>query len=1082
MRLKRRYFFLPLFFLVLGYMFFSVYNDVRDTTIAEFNAQQMLIAKQAAKGIQSLFDQYKRELTYLSSLDPIIPCSDKTKALMQSFLNSRSSEISAVTAVDAKGRIVYTVPYNEKAIGADISYQDHVKTILSTHKAVVSDVFMAVQGYRTVAYHVPIFKKGVYKGSLAILIPFKNIVRKYLEDVRIGNDGYAWVISEKGVELYCPVPEHTGKTVFETYKRFPSIISMAKEMMKGREGSTTYFYDRVKGTSTERMKKLAVYYPIRLGNTFWSIVVATPERYALENVYGFRNKMMGIAGVFLIIGLIFGYYIIRASAVLKEENKRKEAENALKEREALLGLLVRHTPAAVAMCDREMRYLAYSDRWIKDFGLTQENLVGLCHYDVFPDLPEVWKDDHQRCFSGEIISRQEEIFERDDGRTDWVRMELYPWRDSAGEIGGLIQFIEVITERVKARQLLRDSEERYRSVFEHTGTATVIIDEDRIITTANKGFEDLSGFTKDEIQGKMEWTRFVVPEDLERMMKYHDLRRKETGRAPEEYEFRFVDCRGNLKHIFNRVGRIPGTGKSIASLLDISVLKEAQEALQESEKKYRLVVDNANDAIFVAQDGRLKFVNPRTVEMVGYSADELEKMPFVHLIHPDDREMVAERHKRRLQGNIFENVYGFKVIRKDGDTIWVQLNTVLIEWEGHPATINFLRDQTPQKRLEEQLQHAQKMEAVGTLAGGIAHDFNNLLTGIQGSASLALLEADQSGDLIVNLKNIEEYVRKGADLTKQLLGFARGGKYEVRRIDLNEVVKRQNQLFGRTKKEIRIHGKYAEGLWSVEADLGQIEQILLNLYINAWQAMPEGGELYLETQNVTLDKHTVSAHQLRPGKYVKIAVTDTGVGMDRKTRERIFEPFFTTKGMGKGTGLGLASVYGIVKNHDGFIYCYSEVGEGTTFNIYLPATEKKITKEMSLDEKIAGGNETVLVVDDEEMVREVTSSMLKRLGYTFLAARGGKEALEIYAQEGSRIDLVLLDMIMPDLGGGVVFDRLKAKNPDLKVLLSSGYSVTGQAAEILQRGCNGFIQKPFNFGELSRKLRAILDTGKAEAC
>ncbi len=206
---------------------------------------------------------------------------------------------------------------------------------------------------------------------------------------------------------------------------------------------------------------------------------------------------MGIAGLFLMFGLIFGYYIIRASAVLSEEKKRKAAERALKEREKLLGMLVRHTPAAVAMCEREMRYLAHSDRWIEDYGLGEKNLIGQCHYDVFPDLPEIWKEDHRKCFSGETITHEEEIFKRADGRTDWVRRKLHPWRDSTGEVGGLILFTEVITERVKARQLLRESEERYLSVFEHTGTATVITDEDRTISTANKGFEKLSGYTEE---------------------------------------------------------------------------------------------------------------------------------------------------------------------------------------------------------------------------------------------------------------------------------------------------------------------------------------------------------------------------------------------------------------------------------------------------------------------------------------------------------------------------------------------------------------------------------------------------------
>ncbi len=1075
MKLKRRYLFLPLLFLAIGYMFFSVYNDVADRARAEFNAQQMLLAKQAAKGIQSLFDHYHLELTYLSNLDSFMPFSDETWVLMQSFFHRRSHEILAVSAVDAKGRIVYTLPYNKKAIGADISYQKHVKTIMSTHRPVVSDVFMAVQGYLTVAYHVPILRNGIYQGSLGILIPFRNIARKYLEDIRIGKEGYAWVISEKGVELFCPVPGHTAKTVFETSGKFPSVIAMAKEMMKGRQGSTTYVFDKVRGTAMEPVTKLAVYYPIQLGNTFWSIVVATPENDVLATLYGFRNKLMGIAGLFLVVGLIFGYYIIRASSVLKEEKKRRQAENALKERQELLGMLVKHTPAAVAMCDREMRYLVHSDRWIEDFGLSQKNLLGLCHYDVFPDLPDTWKEEDRKCLSGETITHLEEIFKRADGRSDWVRRELYPWRDSTGEVGGLIIFAEVITERIKARQLLRDSEERYRSVFEHTGTATVILDEDKTISMANRGFEKLSGYPKKEVQGKMNWTSFVVNEDLKKMKDYHDTRRKEDGNAPSEYEFRFVDRQGKVKHVFNRVAGIPGTKKSVASLLDITPLRDAHQALLKSEEKYRLVVDNANDAIFVAQNGRLKFVNPRTKEMVGYSAEELRKVSFVELIHPDDREMVFERYEGRLRGEAFENIYGFRIVRKDGDILWVQLNTVLIDWEGAPATINFLRDVTPQKKLEEQLQHAQKMEAVGTLAGGIAHDFNNLLMGIQGNASLGLLEMDGGSPLVTNLKNIEEYVRKGADLTKQLLGFALGGKYEVRTIDLNEVLEKQNQLFGRTKKEIAIHGKYGEGLWGVEADRGQIEQILLNLYVNAWQAMPGGGQLYLETRNVTLDKRSVSPHQLKPGKYVKVSVTDTGIGMDKETRERIFEPFFTTKGVGKGTGLGLASVYGIVKNHAGFIHCYSEVGKGTTFNIYLPASEKAVTKKIPQEGRLIGGNETVLLVDDEEMVLEVGSSMLERLGYTVLVAPGGKETLAIYEQKGSHIDLVVLDMIMPDLGGGAVYNKIKKLNPEVKVLLSSGYSINGQAREILERGCNGFIQKPFTLNDLSRKVRTILD-------
>ncbi|HED01074.1 MAG TPA: hybrid sensor histidine kinase/response regulator [Proteobacteria bacterium] len=380
------------------------------------------------------------------------------------------------------------------------------------------------------------------------------------------------------------------------------------------------------------------------------------------------------------------------------------------------------------------------------------------------------------------------------------------------------------------------------------------------------------------------------------------------------------------------------------------------------------------------------------------------------------------------------------------------------------------------KQLAMRLQQAQKMESIGTLAGGIAHDFNNLLMGIMGHISLMLLRTDSDPQLFEHLKAIEDIVQKGSDLTKQLLGFARGGKYEVKLTDLNGLIEKTLELFGRTKKEMRIHSKYQKGIWPVEVDRGQIEQVLLNLYVNAWEATPGGGEFFVETSNVVLDKNYIKPFAVRPGHYVKISVTDTGVGMDKATQKRIFEPFFTTKEMGRGAGLGLASAYGIIKNHGGMINVYSEIGHGTTFNVYLPASEKDATvfEEHKVAEEILKGTETVLIVDDEAIVLDVCKDMLTEIGYKVLVARSGREAVEIYGKQKEEIDLVILDMIMPDMGGGEAYDRIKEMHPKAKVLLSSGYSIDGEASEILARGCNGFIQKPFNIKELYEKIRALL--------
>ena len=290
------------------------------------------------------------------------------------------------------------------------------------------------------------------------------------------------------------------------------------------------------------------------------------------------------------------------------------------------------------------------------------------------------------------------------------------------------------------------------------------------------------------------------------------------------------------------------------------------------------------------------------------------------------------------------------------------------------------------------------------------------------------------------------------------------------------MVEETADTFGSTKKEIIIRREPAQDRFAIEADEGQIEQILLNLYVNAADAMPGGGQLVLKTRNATHEEIKDKPYEVKPGNYVLLTVTDGGTGIDKETQERIFEPFFTTKEMGRGTGLGLASVYGIVKGHGGYIDVDSRKGQGTTFSICLPALDKEAAEEKLIHEKIERGHETLLLLDDEAMILDVGQEILKELGYAVLIARGGKEAIEIYEENKDTVDVVILDMIMPGMGGGETYDRLKKISPDIKVLLSSGYSIDGQAQEILDRGCDGFIQKPFNVKELSQEVRKILDS------
>ena len=379
------------------------------------------------------------------------------------------------------------------------------------------------------------------------------------------------------------------------------------------------------------------------------------------------------------------------------------------------------------------------------------------------------------------------------------------------------------------------------------------------------------------------------------------------------------------------------------------------------------------------------------------------------------------------------------------------------------------------KLLGEKLRQSMRFEALGKLAGGVAHDFNNLLMGIQGRTSMMLLYLDESHPHHSHLRGIEEYVNSASVLTNRLLSFARGGKYEARSTDLNELIDKCIQIFGRTRKEITISTRYRPDLKPVEVDASQMEQVMFNLLVNASQAMPAGGSIYVETEKVVLDRNEAQSHEIRAGEYIRLKIADTGKGIDKKTLEKIFDPFFTAKNFGHGTGLGLAMVYDIIKNHSGAIYVQSEPASGAVFSIYLPVTGNNVRRVATVKSGIQHGHETILLIDDEPLIIDVGRDIMEALGYSVLTATSGREAIDLYRLHIDTVALVIIDMIMPEMSGGALFDRLKAIDPGIKTLLCSGYSMDRQANEIMARGCNGFIQKPFDIQQLSAKIREILE-------
>ncbi len=521
---------------------------------------------------------------------------------------------------------------------------------------------------------------------------------------------------------------------------------------------------------------------------------------------------------------------------------------------------------------------------------------------------------------------------------------------------------------------------------------------------------------------------------------------------------------------------------SLAFNYMLANLKDAEE-----QARYKELLENVDDAVYILDlEGRVMEANEAAYSRLGYTPQQFFELNLADIIPREDAGSIIDHLGKGIQdGRPQKIIVETSHTKTDGKLIPVEIHCRAISFRGRNVILNAARDITSRieaekekKLLQSQLLHSQKMEAIGTLAGGIAHDFNNLLMGIQGYISLMRLEINPDDPNDEYIQGIENAATNAAHLTSQLLGFARKGKYALKQTCMNNLVINSTNMFIRTRKEIVIHKQLQDNIWPVRVDAGQIEQVLINLYLNASHAMPQGGDLCIQTENVYLSDHYCKPFEVPGGNYVKVSVTDTGVGIDKEILERIFEPFFTTKDIGKGTGLGLASAYGIIKNHNGIIQVYSEKDHGTTFNIYLPSSDLDEAVDSEVNSELLKGKETILLVDDEEDTILVEKLMLEKLAYKVIPARSGKQAIELYKENKAGFDLVALDMIMPEMNGKDTYDELKKINPKVNVLLVSGYSLNKNIEELMGLGCKGYIQKPFDIVQLSQKVREVLDTPK----
>jgi len=513
----------------------------------------------------------------------------------------------------------------------------------------------------------------------------------------------------------------------------------------------------------------------------------------------------------------------------------------------------------------------------------------------------------------------------------------------------------------------------------------------------------------------------------------------------------------------------------------IRLRDETLDSLKKSEEKYRFLVEEINDVIYISdQKGHLTYISPVIESVTGFKASEIVGKHYSELVHHQDLEPLKDHFREVLSGK--QNQVEYRILTKDGGYRWIRAsNRPIVENERTVGMRGIMTDITESRRLQERLSLAQRMESVGTLAGGIAHDFNNLLTTILGNADILLMEIDRSTPLYEGIRDIKEAGTKASSLTRQLLTFSRKDVIHPAVLNLNEVLAELGKMLKRLiREDIELSIATEPDLWDVYIDPTQLEQVIINLAVNARDAMPQGGKLIFETKNEELDEGYFRSHALEgsPGPYVMLAVTDTGAGMDEKTKPRIFEPFFTTKEMGKGTGLGLATVYGIVKQNNGFIWVYSELGKGTTFKIYFPKWEKgksSTTRLGSLDRAELRGSETILIVEDDPMLLKVAGNMLRQYGYEAIEVGDGREAMRIAEEFEGSIDLLLTDVIMPGMGGRDLAEKMKSKRPGIKIIYMSGYTDN----TIVHNGALEedvvLVEKPFTPETLVKKIREVLD-------
>ena len=785
--------------------------------------------------------------------------------------------------------------------------------------------------------------------------------------------------------------------------------------------------------------------------------------------------------------------ILFYEGVSEDISERKRAEEALREtarsREeslALLDTILSSAPIGFAFHNRDLVFERINETLAVINGLPVEQHLGRTLRDVLPEMAAGIEPIFRRVLeTGEPVLDIELTGETpaDPGRQHYWLASFYPVHVEGGEVLGVGVIVIDITERKRAEERLQESERRFRQLAENINEVFWVVDPNKgEMLYVSPAFEEIWGRPCQSLYEHPDsFLESVHPDDQPQVMAANE--RQKLGERCED-EYRIVRPDGSTRWIHDRAFPIMDEAGRVSRLVGISEDITERKHAEEQLKRLVTAVEQTADSIVITDPGgKIEYVNPAFERITGYSEQEV--------VGRNPRFLKSGKTDKSVYQGLWETItngevwVGNFINRKKDGTQFEERATISPVRDLLGRVVNYIavkQDITQQTQLEAQFRQAQKMEAVGRLAGGVAHDFNNLLTAITGYSDLTLRKLNQSDPLRKNIEEVKKAAERASSLTRQLLAFSRKQVMQPKVLDLNAIISDMNKMLPRLiGEDLKVNMRLAEDLGRIKADPGQIEQVIVNLVVNARDAMPQGGTLTVATSNVIMDEELARSYvSVQQGPHVLLAVSDTGCGMDAETQQHIFEPFFTTKEMGKGTGLGLSTVFGIVKQSQGGIWVSSEVGQGTTFKVYLPRVDAQADalEEKDAPKGVARGTETVLLVEDDDLVRSVARVTLELCGYEVLEAANGGEALLISKERECKVDLLLTDVVMPRMSGRTLVKEITDLCPKMKVLYMSGYTNDAVVSHgVFQEGV-AFIQKPFTPEALSRKVREVLESAR----